>query len=158
LVVASLLSPGGSGACAGCCDVDSPTVVATLAAGIAPVHVAAVVDAAPRRCCHSPGGDAAAVAESCCSGLDQGTIPGTVGCETPANQTDPCSCRLTPRDDASAVPVRAHSDDLRAAAAVCGSGFHATGSGAGPMAVANFGPVLPVHARPLRVLYGVWRN
>jgi hypothetical protein len=37
-------------------------------------------------------------------------------------------------------------------------GFHATAIDVGQLAVAIDSPVLPVHARPLRVLYGVWRN
>jgi len=37
-------------------------------------------------------------------------------------------------------------------------GFQTTAIDAGRLAVASDSPVLPVHARPLRVLYGVWRN
>ena len=79
------------------------------------------------------------------------------GCEAPSNQADPCDCRLTPRDEAPAVPVRTEPD-VRVSAAVFGHGFHATAIDAGKMPVAADGAVLPVHARPLRVLYGVWRN
>ncbi len=153
LVVASLLSPGASGACAGCCDDGSPTVAAPLAAGIAPVHTAAVVDAAPHRCCHRPDVDAAAAAESCCSSAD----PEASGCESPADQADPCGCDLVPRDDSPAVPVRTEPD-VRASTAVFTHGFQTTAVDAGRMPVAGDGPVLPIHARPLRVLYGVWRN
>ena len=93
LVVASLLSPGASGACAGCCDDGSPTVAAPLAAGIAPVHAAAVVDAAPHRCCHRPDADAecgcdcceagASKAEGCCTvsaGADREPQAEQAGC------------------------------------------------------------------------------
>ena len=153
LVVASLLSPGASGACAGCCDDGSPTVAAPLAAGIAPVHTAAVVDAAPHRCCHRPDVDAAVAAESCCSS----TVPEASGCESPADQADPCGCHLAPRDDSPAVPVRA-KPDVRASTAVFTHGFHATAIDVGQLCRQSDGPVLPVHARPLRVLYGVWRN
>jgi hypothetical protein len=37
-------------------------------------------------------------------------------------------------------------------------GVHATAIDADRLAVVIDSPVLPVHARPLRVLYGVWRN
>jgi len=157
LVVASLLSPGASGACAGCCDDGSPTVAAPLAAGIAPVHAAAVVKAVPHGCCHLPGGDMGAVAESCCSSAVPGTVLETVACESPSDQADPCGCNLVPRDEAPAVPVRTEPD-VRAGAVAFDHGFHATAIDAGRLAVASDSPVLPVHARPLRVLYGVWRN
>ena len=157
LVVASLLSPGASGACAGCCDDGSPTVAAPLAAGIAPVHTAAVVDAAPHRCCHRPDVDAAVAAESCCSTAVPGAVPETSGCESPADQADPCGCHLVPRDEAPAVPVRTEPD-VRAGVTVFTHRLHATAIDAGRLAVASDSPVLPIHARPLRVLYGVWRN
>ena len=157
LVVASLLSPGASGACAGCCDDGSPTVAAPLAAGIAPVHAAAVVDAAPHRCCHRPDADAAVTAESCCSSAGLGAGLETVACESPSEQADPCGCNLVPRDEAPAVPVRTEPD-VRAGEMVFDHGFHATAIDVGRLAVAIDRPVLPVHARPLRVLYGVWRN
>ena len=148
LVVASLLSPGSSGACAGCCDDGSPTVAAPLAAGIAPVHVEA-----PHSCCPHSGGEPATVAESCCSS----TGPEASGCESPADQADPCGCDLGPRDETPAVPVRTEPD-VRAVTAIFTHGFQTTVVDAGRMPVAGDGPVLPVHARPLRVLYGVWRN
>lgn len=148
LVVASLLSPGASGACAGCCDDGSPTVAAPLAAGIAPVHVEA-----PHGCCHLPGGDTAAAVESCCSSVD----PQAVACESPLDRADPCDCNLVPRDEAPAIPVRTEPD-IRSSVAVVTHGFHATALDVGRMSVAIDGPALPVHARPLRVLYGVWRN
>jgi hypothetical protein len=154
LVVATFLSPGASGACAGCCDDVPPTVVAPLAAGIAPVHTAASVAAAPHRCCHAAAGDTASMAGSCCSDA----AAETAGCETPADQTEPCGCRPTPRDSAPAVPVRTQTDDLRVAAAGIDSVFTANALDAGRMSVAFDGTVLPTHARPLRVLYGVWRN
>jgi len=157
LVVASLLSPGASGACAGCCDDGSPTVAAPLAAGIAPVHTAAVVDAAPHRCCRRPDVDAAAAAESCCSSTDPGTDLASDGCEGTFAEDDPCGCHLVPRDEALAVAVRTEPD-VRAGKVVFDHGFHATAIDAGRLAVASDSPVLPVHARPLRVLYGVWRN
>ena len=153
LVVASLLSPGASGACAGCCDDGSPTVAAPLAAGIAPVHTAAVVDAAPHRCCHRPDVDAAVAAESCCSTA----VPETSGCESPADEADPCGCDLGPRDESPAVPVRA-KPDVRAGTAVFTHGFHTTAIDVGQLGRQSDGTVLPIHARPLRVLYGVWRN
>ncbi|MEI8369129.1 MAG: hypothetical protein WCJ31_11910 [Planctomycetia bacterium] len=157
LVVASFLSPGSSDACAGCCDDGSPTVVAPLAAGIAPVHTATVVDAAPHRCCRRPGVDAAAAAESCCSSADPGTDLASDGCESPSAQDDPCGCDLVPRDEAPAVPVRTEPD-VRAVTAVFTYGFQTTAVVAGRMPAASDGTVLPIHARPLRVLYGVWRN
>ena len=153
LVVASLLSPGASGACAGCCDDGSPTVAAPLAAGIAPVHNAAVVNAAHHRCCHLSGGDMGAVAESCCSSI----ASETVACESPSEQADPCGCNLVPRDEAPAVPVRTEPD-VRAGAVVFDHGFHATAIDVGRLGRQSDGTVLPVHARPLRVLYGVWRS
>ena len=157
LVVASLLSPGASGACAGCCDDGSPTVAAPLAAGIAPVHVATAVDTAPHRCCRLPGVDAAVAADSCCSSTDPGTDLASVGCESPSAEDDPCGCHLVPRDEALAVAVRTEPD-VRAGAVVFTHGFQTTAVDAGRLAVASDSPVLPVHARPLRVLYGVWRN
>lgn len=157
LVVASLLSPGASGACAGCCDDGSPTVAAPLAAGIAPVHAAALVKAVPHGCCHLPGGDMGAVAESCCSSAGLGTFLETVACESPSDQADPCGCDLVSRDEPPAVPVRTEPD-VRAGAVAFDHGFHATAIDVGQLAVAIDSPVLPVHARPLRVLYGVWRN
>lgn len=157
LVVASLLSPGASGACAGCCDDGSPTVAAPLAAGIAPVHKAAVVDAAPHRCCRRLGVDAAVAADSCCSSTDPGTDLASDGCEGTLAQDDPCGCHLVPRDEAPAVPVRTEPD-VRAGTAVFPHGFHATSIDADRMPLAISRSMLPVHARPLRVLYGVWRN
>ena len=159
LVVASLLSPGASGACAGCCDDGSPTVATPLAAGIAPVHAAAVVDATPHRCCRRPDADAAAAAaaESCCSSADPSTDLASDSCEGTSAQDDPCRCNLVPRDEAPAVPVRTEPD-VRAGAVAFDHGFHATAIDVGRLAVAIDSPVLPVHARPLRVLYGVWRN
>ena len=157
LVVASFLSPGASGACAGCCGDDSPTVVAPLAAGIAPVHTAAVIDAAPHRCCRWPDVDAAVATDSCCSSTDAGTDLASDGCESPSAHGDPCGCELVPRDEAPAVPVRTEPD-VRASAEAFAHGFHGTAIEDGRMLVAIDGPVLPVHARPLRVLYGVWRN
>jgi hypothetical protein len=44
------------------------------------------------------------------------------------------------------------------AAAGIDSVFTANALDAGRMSVAFDGTVLPTHARPLRVLYGVWRN
>lgn len=149
LVVATLLSPGASGACAGCCDDDPPTVVVPLAAGIAPVHAAAA-----HRCCHATAGDASAVAGSCCSDRR----PETDGCRTPADRSEPCDCRSAPRDEAAAVPARALSDDLRGDAAGTDPVFTATAVDVGRMSAAFDGQVLPTHARPLRVLFGVWRN
>ena len=157
LVVASLLSPGASGACAGCCDDGSPTVAAPLAAGIAPVHAAAVVDAAPHRCCHRPDADAAAAAESCCSSADPSTDLASDSCEGTSAQDDPCRCNLVPRDEAPAVPVRAEPD-VRAGEMVFAHGFQAAAIDADRLCRQSDGTVLPVHARPLRVLYGVWRN
>ena len=157
LVVASLLSPGASGACAGCCDDGSPTVAAPLAAGIAPVHAAAVVNAAPHRCCRRPDADAAAAAESCCSSADPSMDLASDSCEGTSAQDDPCRCNLGPRDEAPAVPVRTEPD-VRAGAVVFDHDFHATAIDVGRMTVAIDGAALPVHARPLRVLYGVWRN
>ena len=146
LVVASLLSPGASGACAGCCDDDSPTVAAPLAAGIAPVHAEAP-------CCRLAAGDMAAVAESCCSGV----VPESSGCAAPSAAAEPCGCDLVPREEAPAVPVRS-APDVRVGAAVFGPGFHATLTDAGQRCRSCDGTSLPIHARPLRVLYGVWRN
>ena len=157
LAVASLLSPGASGACAGCCDDGSPTVAAPLAAGIAPVHKAAVVNAAPHRCCHRPDVDAAVAAESCCSSAVPGAGLETAACASPLDQADPCGCNLVPRDEAPAVPVRTEPD-VRAGEMVFDHGFHAAAIDVGRLAVAIDSPVLPVHARPLRLLYGVWRN
>lgn len=154
LVVASLLSPGASGACAGCCDDGPPSVVAPLAAGIAPVHSAAVVDAASHRCCHTAGIDAVAVAEACCP---VATIE-SVGCEAPSEQAEPCGCDVGPRDEAPAIPVRSQADDLRIPAPAFGHGFHTTAPDAGRMLAAVDGTPLQVHPRPLRVLFGVWRN
>lgn len=152
LVVASLLSPGASGACAGCCDDGSPTVAAPLAAGIAPVHAAV-----PHGCCRLDGGTRGVVAGSCCSGALSGDVLETHGCESPLNQADPCRCNLGPRDEQPAVPVRTEPD-VRAGAVVFDHGFQATAIDVGRMTVASDGEPLPVHARPLRVLYGVWRN
>jgi hypothetical protein len=78
-------------------------------------------------------------------------------CEGTSAQDDPCRCNLVPRDEAPAVPVRTEPD-VRAGAVAFDHGFHATAIDAGRLAVAIDSPVLPVHARPLRVLYGVWRN
>ena len=157
LVVASLLSPGASGACAGCCDDGSPTVAAPLAAGIAPVHSAALVKAVPHGCCHLPGGDMGAVVESCCSSAVPGAVLETVGCKSPSDQADPCGCNLVPRDEAPAVPVRTEPD-VRAGAMVFTHGFQTTAIDVGQLCRQSDVAVLPVHARPLRVLYGVWRN
>jgi len=99
----------------------------------------------------------AAVAESCCSSVVPGAVLETVACESPSDQADPCGCNLVPRDEAPAVPVRTEPD-VRAGTAVFTHGFHATAIDVGQLAVAIDSPVLPVHARPLRVLYGVWRN
>lgn len=153
LVVATLLSPGPSGACAGCCDDAPPTVVVPLAAGIAPVHAPALVAAATHRCCHAEKGGAVAVVGSCCSG----TPSEMADCQTPADQTEPCRCQPAPRDGEPAVPVRTHADDLRA---VSGNdpGFTAVVVESGRLSGVSDGAVLPTHARPLRVLYGVWRN
>jgi len=116
-----------------------------------------VVDAAPHRCCHRPDVDAAVAAESCCSNADPGTDLASDGCESPSAQDDPCGCDLVPRDEAPAVPVRTEPD-VRAVAVVFDHGFHTTAIDVGRLAVAIDSRVLPVHARPLRVLYGVWRN
>lgn len=148
LVVASLLSPGASGACAGCCDDGSPTVAAPLAAGIAPVHAEA-----PHGCCHFPGGAMGAAAESCCSSA----VLETAACESPLDQADPCGCNVVPRDEAPAVPVRTEPD-VRASTAIFTHGFHAAAIDVGQQWRQSDGAVQPVHARPLRVLYGVWRN
>lgn len=78
-------------------------------------------------------------------------------CEGTSAQDDPCRCNLVPRDEAPAVPVRTEPD-VRAGAVVFDHGFHATAIDVGRMTVAIDGEPLPVHARPLRVLYGVWRN
>jgi hypothetical protein len=86
-----------------------------------------------------------------------GAVPETSGCESPADEADRCGCDLGPRDESPAVPVRA-KPDVRAGAVVFDHGFHTTAIDAGRLAVASDSPVLPVHARPLRVLYGVWRN
>ena len=157
LVVASLLSPGARGACAGCCNDGSPTVAAPLAAGIAPVHSAAAVDAAPHRCCHLSGVDAAVAPASCCPSTASGTDLASDGCESPSDQTDRCGCEVAPRDGAPAVPVRPEPD-VRATSALVVDRFPAPAVDAGRMPEAIDGLVLPVHSRPLRVLYGVWRN
>jgi len=153
LVVASLLSPGASGACAGCCDDGSPTVAAPLAAGIAPVHAAARVKAVPHGCCHLSGGDMGAVAESCCSNAASETVT----CESPSDQADPCGCDLVPRDEQPAVPVRTQPD-VRVSVAVFTHGLQTTAIDVGQLCRQGNSTALPVHARPLRVLYGVWRN
>jgi len=116
-----------------------------------------VVDTAPHRCCHTAGIDAVAVADSCCPSTDSGPDLASVGCEEPSAQGDPCNCNFVPRDEAPAVPVRSEPD-VRASTAVFTHGFHATAVDGSRMPVAIDGAVLPVHARPLRVLYGVWRN
>jgi hypothetical protein len=94
-----------------------------------------------------------AVVESCCSSA----VLEAAVCESPLDRADPCGCNLVPRDEAPAVPVRTEPD-VRAGAVVFDHGFHATAIDAGRVAVAIDSPVLPVHSRPLRVLYGVWRN
>ena len=55
------------------------------------------------------------------------------------------------------MPVRTEPD-VRAGVTVFTHRLHATAIDAGRLAVASDSPVLPIHARPLRVLYGVWRN
>lgn len=152
LVVASLLSPGVRGACAGCCDDGSPTDAAPLAAGIAPVHAEV-----PHGCCHLAGRTRGVVAGSCCSSALPEDVLETAACESPLDQADPCRCNLVPRDEAPAVPVRTEPD-VRASTAIFTHGSHATAIDVGRMSVAIDGAALPVHARPLRVLYGVWRN
>ena len=94
-----------------------------------------------------------AVAESCCSSI----ASETVACESPSEQADPCGCNLVPRDEAPAGPVRTEPD-VRAGAVVFDHGFHATAIDVGRLGRQSDGTVLPVHARPLRVLYGVWRS
>jgi hypothetical protein len=88
-------------------------------------------------------------------------VPGTgletVACESPVDQADPCRCNLVPRDEAPAVPVRTEPD-VRAGEMVFDHGFHAAAIDVGQLCRQSDGVVLPVHARPLRVLYGVWRN
>jgi len=158
LVVASLLSPGARDACAGCCDDGSPSVAAPLAAGIAPVHAAAVVATEPHRCCQFGSDAVASGAGSCCPSAEPGTGPETACCEASSGPSDTCGCELTSRDESPVVPVRSGSDDLQVVAASAEHGFHATADDAGRMPFGIVGPVLPVHARPLRVLYGVWRN
>ena len=86
-----------------------------------------------------------------------GAIVEAAACESPLDQADPCGCNLVPRDEAPAVPVRTEPD-VRAGAVVFAHGFHATAIDAGQLCVQSDGAVLPIHARPLRVLYGVWRN
>jgi hypothetical protein len=73
------------------------------------------------------------------------------------DRADPCDCNLVPRDEAPAVPVRTEPD-IRSSVAVVAHGIHAKPIDSGRMSVAIDGAALPVHARPLRVLYGVWRN
>jgi hypothetical protein len=98
-----------------------------------------------------------AVVESCCSSAVPGAVLEATACESPLDRADPCGCNLVPRDEAPAVPVRIEPD-VRASAMDFAHGFQATEIDVGQLAVAIDSPVLPVHARPLRVLYGVWRN
>ena len=55
------------------------------------------------------------------------------------------------------MPVRTEPD-VRAGTASFTHGFHATAIDVGQLCCQSDGTVLPIHARPLRVLYGVWRN
>jgi hypothetical protein len=97
-----------------------------------------------------------AVVESCCSSTVPGAVLEATACESPLDRADPCGCNLVPRDEAPAVPVRIEPD-VRASAMDFAHGFQAAIS-AGQLCRQSDGAVLPVHARPLRVLYGVWRN
>ncbi len=94
-----------------------------------------------------------ATAESCCSSA----VLEAAGCESPLDRADSCGCNLVPRDESPAVPVRTEPD-VRASTAIFTHGFHATAVDVGQLCRQSDGTVLPVHARPLRVLYGVWRN
>ena len=156
LVVTSLLSPGVRGACAGCCADGSPSVAAPLAAGIAPVHSATVAEAR-HDCCRHAAAAPAAPAVACCGEAAPAAAPATGGCAEPSRQPDPCGCDLGPRDETPALPIR-NQPDVGTSVGLVASGFHASAFDAGRMPVAVEGGPSAVHARPLRVLYGVWRN
>jgi hypothetical protein len=94
-----------------------------------------------------------AVAESCCSNAASETVT----CESPSDQADPCGCDLVPRDEQPAVPVRTQPD-VRVSVAVFTHGLQTTAIDVGQLCRQGNSTALPVHARPLRVLYGVWRN
>ena len=148
LVAAMLLSPGARDACAGCCRDGAPAVAAPLAAGVAPVHscCAAPVPVAPDGCC----GAAAARA----TGHDDSA--GVPGCA--ADRSD-CRCHLTTRDRLPADPARRgcakrQVDDLAGTTPDVVSLPHAATVIRSTWTVATGIPP----DRPVRILYGVWRN
>ena len=146
LAAALLLSPGVRDACAGCCRDEAPAVAAPLAAGVAPVH-----------CCHSTP----APAPVCCGPADEPATCG-VGTALPtpaaADRSD-CRCHLGSHDGLPAEPSRQglgkrsldDSAPLFAAADVL-----PLRTGAGEPSRALVAGAVP--RRPVRILYGVWRN
>jgi len=159
LAIGVLLSPGAGGACAGCGDDAAPGVVVPLAAGIAPVHAAAASALAPHRCCRAGSASVnqpASGAASCCHPVSA-PQPAADGGAAPV-AADPCGCLLAPSSDSPAVPVRPRADELRDAPVGVAQVSFVPAVSVGPIGAGDAAVVLPAHARPLRVLYGVWRN
>jgi hypothetical protein len=159
LTIGVLLSPGAGGACAGCGDDAAPGVVVPQAAGIAPVHAAAAAARLHHRCCmvgaasvNQPTSAAACCCHPVCdpqAAADGGALPGAA---------DPCGCLLAPSGDSPALPVRPRADDPRETPVGFAQVSLLPAEDVGPIGVGGAAVVLPAHARPLRVLYGVWRN
>lgn len=159
LAIGVLLSPGAGGACAGCGDDAAPGVVVPQAAGIAPVHAAAASARAPHGCCRAESASVnqpASGVACCCHPLNDPQAAADGGAEPVAS--DPCGCLLAPSGDSPAVPVRPRSDDLRDVPEGSAQVSLLPAEDDGPIGVGGAAVVLPAHARPLRVLYGVWRN
>ncbi|NBV44142.1 MAG: hypothetical protein EBR86_00490 [Planctomycetia bacterium] len=71
---------------------------------------------------------------------------------------DRCGCLLAPSGDSPAIPVRPRAEDLRDTPVGVAQVSFVPAVGVGPIGAGDAAVVLPAHARPLRVLYGVWRN
>ncbi len=145
LAATTILSPGACGACAGCCDDGPPPVAAPLAAGIAPVHTPA-----------PPGGHV-----SCCdcAAAESRSPLGTRGPaeECQAGHTADCGCLWGPHGSHPSAPAPDDDGGRQSSFAPHVPALAAIPPGRIAAGVRVDGGV-PIPTRPLRVLYGVWRN
>jgi hypothetical protein len=142
VVVAPLVSAGICSGCesrclriGGCCHADEP----------------AAVDAVTTSCCSAPRPTCCGeTADSCETGLhEQG--------EQAESPLSGCSCMLEPRDHRPAAPSSLTFDDHAPVFAILSPTDHVEDAAA-DVAAACRGHLFHAPARPVRVLFGVWRN
>lgn len=111
------------------------------------------------RCCGQEGPG------SCCKGLLQTVdeaatkCPNCASSDRESRQTAPCQCGLLARHDPALAPLDRLTLDLdRSACRAVGIIQRAFEDDLTPIQIASDGGIRPPISRPVRILYGVWRN